>query len=241
MKRLDIPLQAVFDTLQAYLGSAYVNDFNKFGRTFKVYLQADSMYRATPKDILNLRVRSNKGEMIPLGTLLEVQRTFGPPTLTRYNVYPAASIKGSPATGFQLRSGDRCHGEHGGSGPAIHDGLRVDRHRAPGEAVRWEVGSDLRPRHRPRLSRARGAVRVLVDPVVGHPRHPDRRARRLGLHDRARIHEQRLYPGRSRPAHRTGLQELDPDRRVRQGRARARARASWTPRCRRRACGSGPS
>jgi len=100
VKRLDIPLQAVFDTLQAYLGSAYVNDFNMLGRTFKVYLQADSMYRARPKDIMNLRVRSNKGEMIPLGTLLEVQRTFGPPTITRYNVYPAASIKGGPAEGF---------------------------------------------------------------------------------------------------------------------------------------------
>jgi len=100
VKRLDIPLHAVFDTLQAYLGSAYVNDFNRFGRTFKVYLQADSMYRATPKDIAHLRVRSNKGEMIPLGTLLDVRRTFGPPTITRYNVYPAASIKGSPATGF---------------------------------------------------------------------------------------------------------------------------------------------
>jgi len=100
VKRLGIPLQDVFDTLQAYLGSAYVNDFNQFGRTFKVYLQADSKFRATEEDIGRLRVRSSKGEMIPLGTLLEVQRTFGPPTVTRYNVYPSVSIKGAPAEGF---------------------------------------------------------------------------------------------------------------------------------------------
>ncbi|MCZ6786629.1 MAG: multidrug efflux RND transporter permease subunit [Planctomycetota bacterium] len=100
VKRLDIPLQSVFDTLGAYLGSAYINDFNKFGRTYKVYLQADSKFRAVPNDIKRLRVRSNKGAMIPLGTLLDVRRTFGPPIVTRYNVFPAASIKGAPAPGF---------------------------------------------------------------------------------------------------------------------------------------------
>jgi HAE1 family hydrophobic/amphiphilic exporter-1 len=100
VKRLDIPLQSVFSTLQAYLGSAYVNDFNTFGRTFKVYVQADAMYRAEPDDIRKLRVRNNRGEMVPLGTLLTVERGFGAPTVTRYNVYPAVSIKGSPAEGF---------------------------------------------------------------------------------------------------------------------------------------------
>ena len=65
-----------------------------------MYLQADSAFRARPEDIERLRVRSESGEMIPLGTLLEVRRSFGPPTLTRYNVYPSASIKGSPAPGF---------------------------------------------------------------------------------------------------------------------------------------------
>ncbi|MHC4958162.1 MAG: efflux RND transporter permease subunit [Planctomycetota bacterium] len=100
VKQLGIPLQAVFDTLQAYLGSSYVNDFNKFGRTFKVYLQAEPRYRASPKDIVELRVRNNKGKMIPLGTLLKVERSFGPPMVTRYNVYPAVSIKGGPAPGF---------------------------------------------------------------------------------------------------------------------------------------------
>jgi HAE1 family hydrophobic/amphiphilic exporter-1 len=69
-KTLDIPLNDVFSTLQAYLGSAYVNDFNKFGRTWQVKVQADSEFRLKPEDIRQLEVRNRKGEMIPLGILL---------------------------------------------------------------------------------------------------------------------------------------------------------------------------
>ena len=99
-KTLDIPLNDVFSTLQAYLGSAYVNDFNKFGRTWQVKVQADSEFRLKPEDIRQLEVRNRKGEMIPLGTLINVDETLGPQTILRYNLYPAASITGSAAEGF---------------------------------------------------------------------------------------------------------------------------------------------
>jgi len=99
-KTLDIPLNDVFSTLQAYLGSAYVNDFNKFGRTWQVKVQADSEFRLKPEDIRQLEVRNSKGDMIPLGTLIRVDETLGPQTILRYNLYPAASITGNAAPGF---------------------------------------------------------------------------------------------------------------------------------------------
>jgi HAE1 family hydrophobic/amphiphilic exporter-1 len=99
-KTLGIPLDEVFGTLQAYLGSAYVNDFNKFGRTWQVKAQADNRYRIKPEDIRRLEVRNDKGEMVPLGTLIDVEQTVGPQTILRYNLYPTASITGSAAPGF---------------------------------------------------------------------------------------------------------------------------------------------
>ncbi len=99
-KTLDIPLSSVFNTLQAYLGSVYVNDFNKFGRTYQVKVQADARFRANVNDIRQLEVRNSRGEMIPLGTLLSVDETLGPQIITRYNMYPSASISGSAAPGY---------------------------------------------------------------------------------------------------------------------------------------------
>ena len=99
-KTLGLPLSDVFNTLQAYLGSAYVNDFNKFGRTWQVIVQADSKYRLKPEDIRLLEVRNKDGSMIPLGTLIRVDESLGPQTILRYNLYPAASITGSAAAGF---------------------------------------------------------------------------------------------------------------------------------------------
>jgi hydrophobe/amphiphile efflux-1 (HAE1) family protein len=99
-KTLGISLSSVFDTLQAYLGSVYVNDFNKFGRTYQVKVQADARFRAHVDDIRQLEVRNSRGEMIPLGTLLSVDETLGPQIITRYNMYPSASISGTAAAGF---------------------------------------------------------------------------------------------------------------------------------------------
>ncbi len=99
-KTLDIPLDRVFGTLQAYLGSAYVNDFNKFGRTWQVKVQADHQFRIEANDIRMLDVRNTKGEMVPIGTLVKVKEMLGPQTILRYNLYPAASITGEAAPGF---------------------------------------------------------------------------------------------------------------------------------------------
>jgi len=99
-KQLGVSLNEVFGTLQAYLGSAYVNDFNRFGRTWQVKVQADHEYRVEPDDIRKLEVRDAGGRMVPIGTLVDVDRVLGPQTILRYNLYPAASITGRAAPGF---------------------------------------------------------------------------------------------------------------------------------------------
>lgn len=97
---LAVPVNNVFSTLQAYLGSYYVNQFNKFGRTFQVYIQADSKYRLRPDDIRRLYTRNKAGEMVPLGTLADIDYTEGPAIISLYNLYPTAPINGSSAPGF---------------------------------------------------------------------------------------------------------------------------------------------
>ena len=99
-KTLDIPLNDVFGTLQAFLGSAYVNDFNKFGRTYQVKVQAEPQFRVQAKDINQLEVRTHSGEMVPIGTLINVEDSLGPQVVFRFNLYPAATIGGAPAPGY---------------------------------------------------------------------------------------------------------------------------------------------
>lgn len=99
-RQLGVPVQAVFETLQVYLGSLYVNDFNKFGRTYSVRAQADAPFRARPEDIGKLKVRSNSGEMIPLSALLRVETTAGPERAQRYNGFLTADFNASPAPGY---------------------------------------------------------------------------------------------------------------------------------------------
>ncbi|MBR0557846.1 efflux RND transporter permease subunit [Ciceribacter sp. L1K23] len=99
-QQLGVAVTDVFETLQIYLGSLYVNDFNAFGRTYSVRVQADAAYRAKAEDIGKLEVRSQSGEMIPLSALLTVDSTTGPERTTRYNGFLAADINGGPAPGF---------------------------------------------------------------------------------------------------------------------------------------------
>ncbi|MFL5639708.1 MAG: efflux RND transporter permease subunit, partial [Gemmatimonadaceae bacterium] len=99
VKQLGIPLNSVFSTLQIYLGSQYVNDFNKFGRTYQVIAQADAPYRANADNIAQLKVRNVRGEMVPLGSVLTMKQSYGPDQVTHYNGYPAADISGSAAPG----------------------------------------------------------------------------------------------------------------------------------------------
>jgi len=99
-KSMQVTLSDVFDTLQIYLGSLYVNDFNLFGRTYQVTAQADAPFRREPKDILQLKTRNAAGQMVPLGTLVAVNQSTGPDKIVRYNMYPSAELTGSSAPGI---------------------------------------------------------------------------------------------------------------------------------------------
>jgi multidrug efflux pump len=99
-RQLGVPVTEVFDTMQIYLGSLYVNDFNKFGRTYSVRVQADAPFRAKSEDVGHLKVRSNSGEMVPLSALLDVKPSFGPERAMRYNGFLAADINGGAAPGY---------------------------------------------------------------------------------------------------------------------------------------------
>jgi HAE1 family hydrophobic/amphiphilic exporter-1 len=121
---MQVPLSNVFETLQAYLGSSFVNLFNKFNQVFQVYIQADNRYRLQPRDIKNLFVRNQKGEMVPLGTFLDVKPTQGSELITRYNLYPAAAIFGSAAPGFS--SGEAIHLMEQMAVKALPEGIAYD-------------------------------------------------------------------------------------------------------------------
>ncbi len=97
---LGVSLQTVFDAMSAYLGSAYVNDFNKFGRTWQVKVQADTAFRSKPEDILKLQVRNKDGKMLPLGAMATVRDSVGPLKVDRYNLYASAKVMGAPAPGY---------------------------------------------------------------------------------------------------------------------------------------------
>ncbi|MBA4330243.1 MAG: multidrug efflux RND transporter permease subunit [Polaromonas sp.] len=99
-RQLNVPVTDIFDTMQIYLGSLYANDFNKFGRTYSVRVQADAPYRARAEDVGLLKVRSGTGEMVPLSALMKVQSSFGPERAMRYNGYLSADVSGGPAPGY---------------------------------------------------------------------------------------------------------------------------------------------
>jgi multidrug efflux pump len=98
-KQLGVPLATIYQTLQINLGSLYVNDFNQFGRTYQVRVQADAAFRSKADDIAQLKVRSDKGEMIPLSSLMRVRDSYGPDRVQRYNAYVSADINGAAAPG----------------------------------------------------------------------------------------------------------------------------------------------
>ncbi len=99
VKQMGISLQTVFGTLQTYLGSVYANDFNEFGRTYQVRLQGESDARAVPEDIDQLRMRAADGRVVPLASVADVEQRVGPASIVRFNLYPAAAIKGGAAPG----------------------------------------------------------------------------------------------------------------------------------------------
>ena len=99
-ERLGIPVDEIFRTMQIYLGSLYVNDFNQFGRTYQVIAQADKPFRSAPESIAKLQTRNVAGQMVPLGSVVSVSETFGPDTSMRYNAFRSADLNGNAAPGF---------------------------------------------------------------------------------------------------------------------------------------------
>src|SRR5262249_39758448 len=99
-KAMGVSLDSVHQTLQAYLGSAYINDITLFNRNWQVYVQADSRYRLRVEDIGKLETRNAKGERVPLRTLIQVKDYAGPAVVNHYNLYPSAEINGNTAPGI---------------------------------------------------------------------------------------------------------------------------------------------
>jgi HAE1 family hydrophobic/amphiphilic exporter-1 len=97
---LGVTVGQVFSAVETYLGSTYVNQFVKFNNVFQVYVQADAPFRLQPVDVLKLKVKGSNGQMVPLGAVAYLTDEVGPPLVTLYNLYPAATIVGSPASGF---------------------------------------------------------------------------------------------------------------------------------------------
>jgi hydrophobic/amphiphilic exporter-1 (mainly G- bacteria), HAE1 family len=97
---LHVTTDQVFSALSSYMGSSFVNQFNKFGRVFQVYTQADAQYRLTLRDIANMTVRNSNGDMIPIGTVAKITPSVGPSLISLYNLYPTATIVGLPAQGY---------------------------------------------------------------------------------------------------------------------------------------------
>ena len=98
--QLGVEVQDIFDTMQTYLGSIYVNDFNRFGRTYEVIAQADTPFRSRADDILRLQVRNSTGAMVPLGAVVNISQTTGPDSALRYNGFRSADLNGAPAPGY---------------------------------------------------------------------------------------------------------------------------------------------
>src|ERR1044072_5922542 len=97
-----VALGYVFDTLQVYLGGYYVNDFNRFGRTWQVNLQADAPFRASAETVKQMKVRNADGDMVPLGAVVDIRDSVGPLTVTRYNMFPAATLTGASLPGVSM-------------------------------------------------------------------------------------------------------------------------------------------
>ena len=119
-KALGVPLQSIFSALQVNLGSAYVNDFNIFGRTWRVLAQAEESFRSSAEDINRLEVRSAGGDMVPLSTLVTIDDTVGPSTVSRFNMFPAATLTGQAGPGFS-------------EGQAVEEVERLARERLPSQ------------------------------------------------------------------------------------------------------------
>ena len=147
-------------TLGALLGSSYINDFNRFGRVYKVYMQAEPEFRRDPKQLGLFFVRSNQGGMVPLDSLVSTKPTSGPEFTNRFNLFRSAELTGVPAAGVSSAQALDCARAHRGGGAASRHELRLGGHVLPGEA-RAGRRRGVHARDPARLPHPGGAVREL--------------------------------------------------------------------------------
>ena len=142
---LGVPITRFFDTLSIYMGSAFVNDFNILGRTYRVTAQADNPFRLSVRDVANLRTRSTANDMVPLGSVATFREITGPYRVPRYNLFPAAEVQGATTPGFStgqaIAAMEKITRE-----PAVRIWLRMDRDRIAGKGGRQHRRDRLRPR-----------------------------------------------------------------------------------------------
>ena len=218
LQMLGVNVSDVFAALQATLGGYYVNDYNQFGRTWSVMLQARPQDRMEADDIFRVNVRNNKGDMVPLRAVASGNLEVATASLTRYNNLRSTTITGEPAPG--VASGSALAAMEQISATTLSGGLwlRMDRHRAPGKGSRRQDRLHLRAFHSLRVPVPRGALREL---------DPAGRRHALGRHRGRRGHgrsaacgpaQQHLCADRPRRARRARGQERHPDLRIRHGR-----------------------
>jgi multidrug efflux pump len=154
-----VALTELFETLQVYLGSAYVNDFNRFGRTWQVIAQADADFRTDAEDIGRLRTRNARGEMVPIASMVRIDQTFGPDPVLRYNGHPAADLMGE-ADPRRLSSARRWRWWRPSRRSVLPAGigLRVDRSQLPAGEPGQRGGDRRGARRAAGLPRARSAL-----------------------------------------------------------------------------------
>ncbi|GIX27238.1 MAG: hypothetical protein KatS3mg123_1119 [Burkholderiales bacterium] len=196
-KALGVPIDELFDTVAATLGTFYVNDFNKYGRTWQVLMSAEPRYRKAPDDIGHVWLRSQRGEMVPLASLAAVRYTSGPETLDRFNNLPAAKIFGAGRPGRELRPGHRGHRAHrpGSAAPRLQLGL--ERRLLPGEEGGRRLHSCPRDGGGDGVPDPRRPVREVVVAPVGAIRPALRHLRSAGRGVAAGAHQRRLFSDRA--------------------------------------------
>ncbi len=173
-KMMGVSMAEVFNTLQVYLGSLYVNDFNLFGRTWQVNVQADQNFREQIEDLKQLKVRNDRGRWCRSARLATVRDVTGPVLITRYNMYPAAPINCSAGPGDQLGPGDRADGERRRTtNLQLVDAVRMDRAGAVAIANRQHGHARVRAGRGAGVSGAGRPVRKLVAAAGRDPGRAD--------------------------------------------------------------------
>ena len=212
---LGVPLGNALDALSSYIGSSYVGQFNKFGRVFQIYVQAEAAARMNPESLQYLQVRNNDGNMVPFGTLASIKTVAGPSVISLYNLYPAATVITATAQGASS-----------GEGIGLLEQIAKDT-LPPGTGYEWtamsyqekEVGNQIYIIYGLSLLLVylvlAGQYESWIAPGDRHPFGAAGAARHRGGVAGARRRQQPLHPDRPHPAHRAVEQECHPHRRVR--------------------------